>query len=309
MANAARGAAVLDYARAHTGAIDGDAIDWERWLTPEDKSRIIPAADLAERGKNRILLGASSEEGLTLPWEKTFDKVFIRKGKVALWAGWSRHGKTQILKQIMLHAIRNSEKPLVASMEEEVTEVWCDMATLACGDTDPGPKELDRYVDFVRGNLWLYDQQGRVNGKRIQAVLRYAASELKVTQAVIDSLMMLAIDRDDYDAQARFVGDLKAVAKDTGITIHLVAHMRKRDGKSGEELPGGLHDVAGGHELGSMVDYVFIPWRDLKNPNGQSILKVDKQRGRINWMGNIGLNFHYTSRQFVEDVQAMRFWE
>ncbi|HZQ44458.1 MAG TPA: hypothetical protein VFA99_14480, partial [Acidobacteriaceae bacterium] len=113
-----------------------------------------------------------------------------------------------------------------------------------------------------------------------------------------------------YDAQARFVAELHATAKDTGTTIHLVAHMRKRDGKGGDEAPGTIHDVAGGHEIGSIADYVFLPWRD-KRPNAQPPcqLKVEKQRGRINWLGTIKLNFHAMSRQFVEDVHPMRFWD
>jgi hypothetical protein len=38
-------------------------------------------------------------------------------------------------------------------------------------------------------------------------------------------------------------------------------------------------------------------------------LKVDKQRGDIDWLGTMSLNFHDGSRQFVEDVHPMRFWD
>jgi twinkle protein len=291
------------------GVIDGDSIAWEKYLAPGDKARIIPAEALAERGKSRLLLGVGHEPGLSLPWEKTQGKVLIRPGKLAVWAGWTHHGKTQLVKQLMLHAIKNSEKPLVASMEEEVTDVWCDLATMACGNQEPLVPEVDRFVSFVKGNLWLYDQQGQVDAQKIQAVIRYAAAELKVTQVVIDSLMMLAVNRDDYEAQARFVGELKTTAKDTGVTVHLVAHMRKRDGKVGDETPGDIHDISGGHEIASKADYVFIPWRDKKpNASPACVLKVSKQRGRVNWLGSIQLNFHTGSKQFVEDVYPMRFW-
>lgn len=304
-----RGAAILDLAaRRHAEVIDGSSIDWTRYLKAEEKVRVVPAEALAERGKERLLLGAAADEGLSLPWPKTHGKVLLRHGKLAVWAGWSRHGKTQMLKQVMLHGIREGEKVLVASMEEEVIEVWTDMATMACGTLEPRKREIDRFVEFIRGKLWLYDQQGQVDSRRIQAVIRYAAAELGVTHAVIDSLMMLAVDRDDYEAQARFVGELKATAKDTGCCVHLVAHMRKREGKGGEDAIGTLHDIAGGHEIASKADSVLIPWRDMKNA-GNVILRVDKQRGRTNWLGNIGLNFHESARQFVEDVHPMRFWD
>lgn len=308
MANAAAGVAFLD--RGREQVIHGDAIDWSRYMEPADASRVIAAEALAAKGKARLLLGADQEEGLTLPWEKTKGKVLIRPGKLCIWAGWTHHGKTQLVKLLMLHAVKNDQRPLIASMEEEVVDVWTDMAVMACGKEQPSPRELDRYVEFVRGNLWLYDQQGQINPRRMIAVIRYAAEELKITQVVVDSLMMLALDRDDYEAQARFVGELKSTAKDAGVTVHLVAHMRKRDGKTGDDSPGTVHDISGGHEIASKADYVFIPWRDKKpgaSPN--CVLKVDKQRGRINWIGSIGLNYHQTSRQFVDDPWPMKFWE
>lgn len=308
MANPARGVAYLDQVRSQV--IDAESIDWQKYMMPSEKARIIPAETLAEKGRARLMLGADHEQGLTLPWSKTDGKVLIRPGKVCVWAGWTHHGKTQMVKQLMLHAVKNSEKPLIASMEEEVVDVWTDLATTACASQEPRAKDIDAFVKFITGNLWLYDQQGMVDARKMLAVLRYAASELKVTQVVIDSLMMLAMSKDDYDAQANFLGELKSAAKDTGATVHLVCHMRKRDGKSGDETPGTTHDIAGGHEIASKADYVFMPWRDKKpNANPACILKVDKQRGRTNWIGSVGLNFHAGSRQFIEDVTAMRFWD
>jgi twinkle protein len=309
LADPVKGASFLDKSRL--AVIKGDQIEWERWLKPDDHTRLIPAEALAERGKASMLLGDASEPGLTLPWEKSNGKVLIRPGKLAVWAGWSRHGKTQLLKQLMLHGIERGEKPLIASMEEEVVEVWKDMAWVACREKTPKVKELDRFVQFVTGKLWLYDQQGQIKPERMIAVIRYAAAELKITQCVVDSLMMLALDRDDYEAQARFVGELKAVAKDTGVTVHLVAHMRKRDGKGGDEQPGTLHDISGGHEIGSKADYVFVVWRDVQRRDTSvppAILRVEKQRGRVNWLGTIGLQFHEGARQFVDDTYPMSFW-
>lgn len=302
---------ILDLAaKKHAQVISGESIDWERWLTPEDKSQVIPAESLSERGKEQLLLGKETEHGLYLPWEKTRGKVLMKPGKLIVWAGWSRHGKTQMLKQAMLSAIKQGERPLVASMEEEIIDVWKDMARLYVAKDTYKPRELDQFTDFIRGELYFYDQQGAVSGERIQAVIRYAASELKVTQVMVDSLMMLKVPRDDYDAQHRFVSSLKTTAKDTGCTIHLVAHMRKREGKNGEQEPGTIHDISGGHEIGSIADSVFIVWRDMERKGAHSsILKVDKQRGAVNWTGTIGLNFHETSRQFVEEHYPIQFIE
>lgn len=294
------------------GIIDGKTVDWEKYLEPSDVSRVIPAEALSERLKRRLAASSEVVEGLALPWPKTHDKVFIQRGKVCVWTGWSHHGKTAMLKQCMASAVYQGEKVCIASMEETVSDVFEDMAYLCCGTSSPSLSDVDEFTDFVKGKLWLYDQEGSINSKRIQAVIRYAAKELGITQFVIDSLMMLKVGRDDYDAQAEFVGDLKSIAKDTNCTIHLVAHMRKREGKTGEDVPGSQHDISGGHEIGSKADYVFNVWRDKqrKDPNQPAaILGVDKQRGRKNWIGKIGLNHHADSRQFTETLFPMRFWK
>lgn len=292
--------------------IDGNTVNWRKYLHPTDQCRMMPAEALAETCREQILLGKTKTEGLTLPWNNSTGRVLIKPGKLCIWTGWSRHGKTQMLKQVMLHAIAQGEKVLIASMEEEVHEVWIDLARVYTGGDSPTPRALDEFVNFVRGKLWLYDQQGTIEDTRMQAVLRLSADQFGTTQAVVDSLMMLRVSRDDYDQQSRFVGELKSIAKDTHQTIHLVAHMRKREGKGGEESPGGMHDIAGGHEIGSKADYVFNVWRDIQRKDETKpdcLLTVEKQRGDVNWVGKLVFNFHPGSRQFIEGNGVMRFNE
>ncbi len=295
----------------HAGqTIDGDKIDWRQWLKPSDAARLIPGEAIAERCKRNILLGPDAESGLTLPWSGHQRDVLIRPGKLAVWCGWSHHGKSQMLKMLMLHAIHRDEKVVIASMEEDVDQVWEDLARMACGVSNPSVRALDRFIDLIRGRVWLYDQQGEVPAERCVALIRYAAAELGVTQIAIDSLMMIAVNRDDYEAQSNFVGALKIAAKDTGATCHLVAHMRKRDGRTGDDSPGSPHDIAGAHDIASKADYVFNVWRDKKREDAtrpSCILGVDKQRGRRNWIGKIGLHFHEPSRQFVEHRDPIDF--
>lgn len=313
MANAARGAEVLDMARASRDLqrIAEEQIDFEKYEFREEHARVIPAERLAEEGKKRMLLGHEQEAGLTLPWSKADGKVLIKPGKLVIWTGWSHHGKSQMAKNAMLGAINQGEKVCIASMEEEVQEVWVDMGLMACGRSDPGGQRINQWIEFCSGSLWFYDQQGSVSSKKIKAVIRYAAEELGITQFVVDSLMMLSVSRDDYDAQSMFVGDLKTLAKDTGCTIHLVAHLKKSDGKTGEEAPGRIHDIAGGHEIASKADYVFNVWRDKAKKvagNPDCILGVEKQRGRVNWIGRLGLNYHEQSRQYTEGAEAHDFF-
>lgn len=292
---------LLDRASRTINRISSEDIDFSKYLTEDEKARVISSDDIAAIGKKQLLLGVDHEEGLVLPWEKSHDKVIIRRGKLAIWTGWSFHGKSQMLKHVMTHALSLSEKVCIASMEEEIIDVWKDMAVAACGKSMPTAMAIDAWTAMASQRLWFYDQQGSVKSNQIRAVIRYASKELGATQFVIDSLMMLAVSRDDYDAQSVFVGELKTLAKDTGVTIHLVAHMRKGEGKKGEAFPGTMHDISGGHEIASKADYVFNVWRDKeKATQHAAILGIDKQRGRLNWIGDIGLGFDPDSRQYLD---------
>lgn len=289
---------------------DGD-VDLKRYMHAQERTRVIPAESLAEQGKRTLLLGPSHEQGLLLPWEKARHIVKLEPGNLAVWSGWSRHGKSQLLKQLMLHAMSEGEKVCIASMEEKILKVWAEMGRVGSGTRDPSPRQIDGWVAFQTGRLWFYDRQGSVAPEKIKAVIRYCAAELGITQFVVDSLMMMAIRRDDYDAQAAFVSDLKGVADETGCTVHLVVHLRKRDSKTGEDVPGSMHDVSGGHEITSVADYVFNVWRNINKAtpgNPDCVLCVEKQRGNIDWLGKISLNFHEGSRQFAEGNQAILYW-
>jgi archaellum biogenesis ATPase FlaH len=303
---------VSELAREYLQVISPGEVKSDRPLPTAE--RLIQAATLADEGKKRLLVGLDDEPGLRLPWDELDDKVRIAPGKFAIWTGYMHHGKSQILKQVMLGAMQQSERVVIASMEEEIIELWCDMARMACGTQEPSPSQLEPWIKFC-SRLWFYNEQGHAKRLQIFEAIRYASRHLEINHFVIDSLMSTDIDKDDYNAQTRFARDLKALAKDEQITIHLVAHMRKRDGKSGDETVGNVQEIAGAHEISSLADYVFTVFRDKREredrPRGamDALLKVEKQRGRYNWIGQFGMNFHTGARQFVRGYEPMRFWD
>lgn len=291
--------------RAAAGLQRVQEVDFSRYCDPVEMARVVPAESLAEEVKRRMLLGKERETGLMLPWDKANDKVLIRPGKLIVWCGWSYHGKSQVLKHCMVEALSQGERVCMASMEEEVREIWEEMGYLAMATRYPSPKDIDAWVNLFSSRLWFYDQQGRVKPEKLKGVIRYAAEELQVNQFVVDSLMMVGVSRDDYEQQGQFIADLKTIADDTKATIHLVCHMRKTDSRGGEDQPGSVHDIAGPHQISSIADSIFNVWRD-KNKKGEwpAILKVEKQRGSVNWIGSLGLGYDAASRQYTNEAGA-----
>jgi hypothetical protein len=153
--------------------------------------------------KARLMLGPSRRRAYASLGTRRTAKCLIRPAKLAVWAGWTHHGKTQLVKQVMLGAVQQSERVLIASMEEEVVDVYCDMAVMACGVQQPSStSSLAGSTHSCPGSSGYSISKAR-SSPRMLAVIRYAAEELKVTHVVVDSLMLLAVNRDDYEAQAR----------------------------------------------------------------------------------------------------------
>ncbi len=280
-----------------------------KYLHWQEANRIIPASSLVEEAKKMLARGVENLPGLRLPWAELKDKVRITPGTLAIWSGWSHHGKTQMVKQAMLCAIHQGEKVCIASMEEPVIGIYLDLLEIAGNRA----QEFRRFAD---GTLWFYDQQDVVPAEKMRAVIRYCAAEKGITQFVVDSLMMINTKANDKFAdQVDFVRDLKILAKDTKTTIHLVAHNKKPQGKASEVDSGDIHMISGGFEIGAIADYVFSVWRNKKQAGARgpgevdAKLTVEKQRGQYNWIGDFGLNFHHKTRQFVRGSEAMTFWD
>lgn len=291
--------------------------DLQRYLDFPDSTRIIAAESLVERAKQQLAFGIGTTPGLRLPWPEIESDVRITPGTLAVWSGLTHHGKSQMLKQVMLGAISQDEKVCFASLEENVLQLFLNMGQMGCGTQEPSLRQFMGFVDFCVKKLWFYDHEGIISGKRMGQVIRWCAAEKGVTQFVVDSLMLVSVAKgyDKFSGHVDFVAELKAIAKETGCTIHLVAHNKKPQGKASEAESGGIHDISGGHEIGSMADYVFSVWRNKKlageRGTGERDAKliVEKQRGQFNWIGTFPLDFHFTSRQFVRGYEPMKFWE
>lgn len=287
-----------------------------KYLHWQEANRIIPATVVADQAEKLFFQGKENVPGLRLPWEELADKVRITLGTLAIWSGWAHHGKSQMLKQIMLSAIQQGGKVCIASMEEPVIGIYHDLLGIALASPNRVAERAKEFRHFCDGKLWFYDQQDVVPAEKMRAVIRYCAVEKKITHFVIDSLMMINTKANDKFAdQVDFVRDLKILAKDTQITIHLVAHNKKPQGKGTDIDSGDIHMISGGFEIGAIADYVFSVWRN-KKPIPERVkgdvdakLTVEKQRGAHNWIGDFGLNFHHQSRQFVRGNEAMKFWE
>lgn len=289
--------------------LTADAVDFSAYLEETDAAhKVVRAASFVDDVIAYYHANATMQ-GAKMPWRKTHGNIRFRPGEVTLWAGMNGHGKSLVLGQVVLGFIAEKQRACIASMEMKPMISLARICRQANGSPLPDADFIRRFHSATDGLLWLYDQQGTVRPDMMLAVVRYCADRLRVDHFVIDSLMKCGIDEDDFNRQKRFIDSLTAVARDTGIHVHVVAHSRK---KADEHSPPGKMDVKGTGSITDQVDNVMTVWRNKrKEADAQSgemrssrdpdaMVICDKQRNG-EWEGRIGLWYLPAAMQFVED--------
>lgn len=295
-----------------------DQIDFSKYLEETDPKIKVKPASMFVQELIDSLGKPSSEKRAYLPWEKTHKLVQFRPGEVTLWAGVNGQGKSMMTGLCAMSLCTQGERVCVASFEMKPKRTIERMARQWSGENphsewaqqaaalDSFRDLYEQFRDWCR-NLWLYDQQGTVNSEKLVAVLKYAANELSITHFFIDSLMKCVRDEDDYNAQKALVDELTAIARDTGMHIHLVHHIRKL---SSEDQEPDKHDVKGSGAITDQVDNVLLVWRNKRKENeiaaGKTVsadtpdarLICAKQRNG-EWEGRIALWYHRESQQYL----------
>ena len=302
------------------GLIFEDEIDFNFYMEETDhQQKVRPASmwvnELIDRIRNPV-----KQPRALMPWRKTHGMVQFRPGEVTVWGGANGNGKSLVTGQIALSLCAQGEKVCIASFEMKPAKTLERMGRQFSGFNPEDPafagseqaiQELvdvyEQFRDWTDERLWLYDQQGTVTAKQVAAVVRYCAKERGITHFFVDSLMKCVASEDDYNGQKLFVDELTSIARDNGIHVHLVHHIRK---PADESHKPSKYDYKGTGAITDQVDNVISVWRnkakEKKKDEGKAVdqaepdalLICDKQRNG-EWEGSIGLWFDRASMQYV----------
>ena len=210
------------------------------------------------------LRNKDEKPGGRLPWDIDFR---ILPNTLTIWAGMNGHGKSLIVQQVMLYLMTGDystrdEKVLFWSPELAPIYQLERLARQITGDIYPNPEDAEEAWCWLNEKMWIYTREIDCGAKQLIAAARYAQEELGVTQFVIDSLMKVNLgseQRNIYLAQKNFANILANVCRDTGLCIHLVAHVRKPDD---ETKRCSKYDIKGASELTDLVDAGFMVHRN-----------------------------------------------
>lgn len=290
-----------------------DSIDWNAYVHDADDGRadVRPASEFFEMVVDSFHGEEQQQAGVTTPWLALGRDLAFRPGEVTLWGGINGHGKSGVLGQVVLHFMGEGERVCVASMEMQPHKTLERMARQAACSGKPSTEYLNHLSTWTDDRLWIYNHIGTVQRDRMLAVSRYCRNELGVSHMVIDSLMKCGIAPDDYAGQKAFVDALCSLARDTGLHIHLVHHIRKGERES--NVPDKF-DLKGAGEITDLVDNLLIVHRNKRKEEelrkdldaekragfeaqADTVLICAKQR-HYTWEGNLKLWFDPESLQF-----------
>lgn len=292
-----------------------DVIDFGAYVAAtEGTERVRAAADYVQEMAQRLGQPRAAEIGEALPWGEK-GRFAFRPGELTVWAGVNGHGKSMLSGMVAVQLMAKRQRCCVASLEmrpertlERMLRQWAGYNPTAewGGHPQAVAKLREVYADFAGqadGTLWLYDQQGTVKSETMVGVARYCGEKLGIQHIFIDSLMKCVRGSDDYNAQKDFVDALCSAAKDYGMHVHLVHHIRKLENEL--KVPNKM-DIKGAGEITDQADNVLIVWRN-KTPidkrregDPDCLLICDKQRNGSGWEGVQKLYFDARSQQYTE---------
>lgn len=244
-------------------------------------------------------------DGLTLPWSGANDYVRFMPSKVTIWSGPTFSGKTAFLRQLMLHALVNNHRALFVSLEEQPEEVWREFMCMASLTRSPSQAQREWCLDVWDERLFVFDSTELIEPTLLMGIIRFAVERYGITHVVIDSLMRLDLRTDDFDGQREMGNMLGRLARQSKAHIHLVAHPRKT---ANSRTAMDLYDIRGAQDIVAQADLVVTLERKHEG-DYDAALTVWKQRGDINWIGELRLHYDKASRQlkFGKHDQPTRY--
>lgn len=272
-----------------------ECIDSARAIEPDN---LRSAADFCDEVINEFYPPDGEEVGVRLGWDSA-NWLLIRPAELIIVSGTNGHGKSQFAGQLILYAMNQGHKAVIASMELPSRRLLHRLTKQVAAIETPSEEYIRAVHRWYRDKLWIYDKTGKVSVDKMLEAFTYSRRRYGADFFLIDSLMMCGIGADDYAGQKEFVNRLTEWKLENNATVLLVTHSRKQQSES---MKPDKMDVRGAAEITDMADTVLTVWRnkDEDKPDGSAdgLIICSKQRNS-GYEGKIPAWFDQPSGQFL----------
>lgn len=202
----------------------------------------------------------------------------IRPAELITFTAGSGLGKTQVMREIVHHMIKSTTDNIGLLMLEETPVITSKglmsieaNQRLHLPDVHVSKEEMKTYFDATvgTGRVFMFDHFGSNSIDNIVSRVRYLAKGLDCKYVIIDHVSIIVSDQshgDERRALDEIMTRLRTLVQETGVSMIVVSHLRRPDGKGHEEgAATSLSQLRGSASIGQLSDMVIGLERDAQN--------------------------------------------
>ena len=202
----------------------------------------------------------------------------IRPSELITFTAGSGLGKTQVMREIVHHMIKSTTDNIGLLMLEETPVITSKglmsieaNQRLHLPDVHVSKEEMKTYFDATvgTGRVFMFDHFGSNSIDNIVSRVRYLAKGLDCKYVIIDHVSIIVSDQshgDERRALDEIMTRLRTLVQETGVSMIVVSHLRRPDGKGHEEgAATSLSQLRGSASIGQLSDMVIGLERDAQN--------------------------------------------
>jgi len=220
----------------------------------------------------------------------------LRASELVTFTSGSGLGKTQVIRELVHHLLKQTKDNLGLLMLEENPVVTSKgimsieaNQRLHLPDVHISKEEWQKHFDATTGSgrVFLFDHFGSNTIDNIISRVRYLAKGLDCKYIIIDHVSIIVSDQshgDERKALDEIMTRLRTLVQETGIAMIVVSHLRRPDGKGHEEgAATSLSQLRGSASIGQLSDMVIGLERDAQNddPEIRSTTRVRVLKNRF----------------------------
>jgi len=202
----------------------------------------------------------------------------LRASELVTFTSGSGLGKTQVIRELVHHLLKQTKDNLGLLMLEENPVVTSKgimsieaNQRLHLPDVHISKEEWQKHFDATTGSgrVFLFDHFGSNTIDNIISRVRYLAKGLDCKYIIIDHVSIIVSDQshgDERKALDEIMTRLRTLVQETGIAMIVVSHLRRPDGKGHEEgAVTSLSQLRGSASIGQLSDMVIGLERDAQH--------------------------------------------
>ena len=194
----------------------------------------------------------------------------IRQQEMVVVTAGSGLGKSQFMREIVWQLLRETQENIgIMFLEESVKRTALSLMSLAINKplhlSEVEADDRDKKEAFDKtlgsGRLYFYDCFGSTAIDNIISRVRYFARGLDCRYILLDHVSIVVSDQghnDERKALDEIMTKLRMIVQETGVSLFVVSHLRRPDGKGHEEgAATSLNQLRGSGSIGQLADMVL----------------------------------------------------